>query len=807
MRFSEWRSAWNGVRARGWSAVFVASLLGVALAANAVMFSAADSLVFRRDPFPDAERVIGLRSQSPPPPGAERATSARLLDTWREQTDLFSAVGGSLSKTVFLRGDGPMELVDTLDVTVGFMDVLGVRPRWGRAFKDGDDREPGAFAVILSEDLARRRFGRPERAPGQTMEASAGRLVVVGVMDRSFAYPSPKYQIWRALDPLGPLTEGFGGVSPVARVRPGVPLDRIEALVRDRATSVGASVGLGTYGVNVRYYFVSAASSRRTFVLVLAGAALCLLLAACASIASIELAGAVTRARRSAIQLALGASRGSVARIVAIEGALLVSAAFILATGLASLGTEAVANNLPDSLRYSTRNPIDLDFRVLAGMFVLASMAWVVATFSPILTAFRTSLVSLLKSDDRGASASRRATLVRRALTASQIAVAVALVIGALLFARAYRNLLAVDKGFDSQRLFSVAWDLPVDYSSSHLVRARTVLRETPGVEAVTTTGSPPNVGDSGSPLAIEIDGGPPAHPPVTVGRSWVDRAFFDVVRLPVYAGTLPESNGDLNEVVVPRLFARRFFPNGDAVGHVFRRSSREPWLRVAAVVGDFRTNRVRMPEDGDPELFYYSFLPPPVPQPAAAVGTRRIDTGMSRRFVTFTVRLNRPESTAALEAAARRIDPQLPVTVTSVDDRYARQAADTELAANVVTIFGWFSFAIAMAGVYGVMTFIVANRTREIGIRVALGAHASHIRRLVLRSSFRLALLGAAAGVGLAMAASTWLQSQLFGVSATDPATLAIVVIGVMATSLAATWLPARRAAGVDPAVALRRE
>jgi predicted permease len=810
MKVAEWKDAWRGLRGRRGAGVFVVVLLAVALAANAVMVSVADSLVFRRQPFAEPERIFALSGRTKAPERIDLAASALLMTKWREQGDLFSAVGGYLNKTLFLRGDGPMEEVSALDVTMGFLDVLGARPRWGRAFVDGDGRDSSAFAVILSEDLARRRFGSPERAPGQTLEASAGKLVVVGVMDRSFAYPSATCEIWRALDPTGPLVRGFGGVSSVVRVRSDVPMADVDARIRERAVRVGASVGLSSYTINPRPLFTPVAADRRTVVLVLVGAALSLLLAACASAASVELAGAARRTHASAIQLALGASRARLARVVAFEGAQLIAAAFVVALGLTWLAIRAIGDLLPANLAGATNNPIDLDVRVVGVMVGLAALAWLAAAASPIVAAFRSTLMPLIKSDDRGASGSRRALVLRRVLTACQVAVAVALVTCAMLFARTYRNLLDVEKGFDSADLFSVSWSMPSSYSFSALrTQALSVLRQTPGVDAVTTSPPPPNTGDSPGPVAIEIDGGAPADPPVLLARKWVDADYFDVVRLPLRAGRLPRPGDAPTDVVVPALFARRFWGSDDPSGHTFRMRPNDSWYRVVGVVGDFRTSRTRMPQDGDRDLFFY-YIPPPPAQPAPATTPAApppIDTGGSWRFLSLTVRTDGRISTDALQSVARRIDPQVAVTVESVDRQYRAQVDDTRLAAKVVSIFGWVAFGVAMAGVYGVMAFIVAARTREIGIRVALGADGPAIRRFVLGSSLRMALLGGAAGVVLALAGSRWLQSQLFGVSATDWRTYLVVTLGATIASVAATWLPARNAAAVDPAVTLRSQ
>ena len=788
--------------------MFAVVLLASALAANTVMFSVADSLVFSPAPFDEPERVVFIGGSAKAPDRLNLAASAAILQKWLEQPDLVEAAAGALQKSVFLKGATSIEEVGTYDVTVGFFDVLRVRPRWGRGFSKSDVRDPGVFAVILGEKLARRRFGSPERAVGQRLDATAGPHVVVGVMDRTFIYPTKRFEMWRALDPVGPLTRNFGGVSPMIRIRSDVPFDRQADLLRERAKAVGASVGVPSYSVAPRPVFSDAPASRRTFVFILVAAAFCLLLAACASVTSMELAGVTKRSRTMAVQLALGASRNSLARVAAIEGGIITATSFALAALLAGITIDLIGANLPVTLLRGATNAVDLDVRALLVMAALALLAGAMASASPMMAARRSTLIGLLKSEDRTAAASGRAAAVRRVLTAAQVAVAVALVTGALLFTRTYANLVSVDKGFESRGLYSMDWSLPADFASRPLqTKALEILRGAPGVAAVTTSAPPPSTGDSPGPAPIEIDGGAPANPPVPMGRKWVDVDYFKVIPLPLKSGRLPEITDTPDEVVVPERFARRFFPGGEAVGHTFRRSPNEPVLRIIGVVGDFRIDRTRMPQDGDRELYYYYIPPPAPPRPVAAQASRPIDTGGSWQYLSLTIRLAPDASPKILDSLARQAAPELQATITNVDESYASLAADTRLAANVVSAFGWFAFALAMAGVFGVMTFVVVGRTREIGIRVALGADRTDIRRLVLGSSLRMVMAGAIAGVAVSVAASRWLEAQMFGISATDPATYAAACSAAIAVSLFASWLPAREAASVDPAVTLRAD
>ncbi|HEX7778906.1 MAG TPA: ABC transporter permease, partial [Vicinamibacterales bacterium] len=354
---SELRWAWRGVRARGWRAGFVVCLLAVALAANAAMFSVSDSLLFNTQPFPDSGRIVSIRGRIGPNEQRGPDAAPRLFEAWRSQTDLFVSIGAFMQKTVFLTGGGTSERIATADFTTGMLEVLGVRPRWGRTFVEADLQDDGHFAALIREDLARERFGSPQAALGQRLEATGRPLVVVGVMSDEFAFPSPSFRIWRAFAPGGPLTRNHGATT-VGRLTADVAIETGVARVAERAPSVGRTAGLATYTAEaVSTFRTPPSGERRTLLLLLLGAALCLLVAACANAANLELANAVQRARTHAVHLALGASRIQIGRVAAHEGLLLIAVALTAGLLLSWSIMPILAMSLPDGLRLSTQNP------------------------------------------------------------------------------------------------------------------------------------------------------------------------------------------------------------------------------------------------------------------------------------------------------------------------------------------------------------------------------------------------------------------------------------------------------------------
>lgn len=821
---TELRWAWRGLRARGGAGLLSGSLLAIVLAVNTLVFAATDSLVFRSLPYPDPDRIVTMTPRVDQPESLPWPVVANLLERWREERDTVVHVGGYLRKGgVFLTGSA-YEQVATADLTLGVLEVLGAKPRWGRAFRADDLRDGSVLPALMSERLARRRFVSPERALGQRVEATGLPLVVVGVMSDEFAFPNASYQLWRGIEPAGPMTSDFGGLLMLARLARHLRPQDGTAALDTAARRIGLSAGLTTYRVDTQPYSSSPTprstpSQHRTVMLVLSGAALCLLLVACANIASIELAHTLRRARSLALHAALGASRARAARLVALEGLLLIGGALSAGLLLTSLLAPALVDALPTSVANRTENPIGLDARAIWFTSLAACLCWAVAVLPALLASARPRLLTFLALEGRTSVSSRGSTRFRQLLTLVQVTVAVMLVVGGLLHVRTYRELLRLDKGFDATGLATVTMTMPSDVLASRAERTAVTdrlleeLRRLPGVVAASSSGAPPSTGDSPSKVTLEVDGRPVPEP-LLLGRKWVDAAYFDVTRLPLREGRYLQPGDAETDVVASETFARRLWPDSSGVGRTFR-DVNAGWFqtphRIVGVVGDFRTAPRRMPGADDSNFYVYALVPTaPVaapnrrPSPPAA---RPVDSGGSFRFLDIMVRVESPAVLPLVHSAIQRIDPRMLTRSRFVDELYAEQHADILLATRVISGFGIVAFLTAMAGLYGVMSFLVASRTREIGIRMALGATARDVSRMVLASSGRLVVAGAILGLLTAVWASKWIEAQLFGVSPTDPWTYLGVATAVIATAGLATWRPAYQAARTNPAVTLRAE
>jgi predicted permease len=783
-------------------------LLALALAATTIVFSAADALVFRRVAYPLADRLVTFdtRDAKTGRPGGGFA-SATVLDEWRKQVDLFSAIHGHLYKTIFLLGNGEPELIPAADVTPGLIEMLGVRPRRGRTLSEDDTRHTDVHAVLIADTLARERFGDPARAVGQRIETTAEPLLVVGVMPASFRFPDGSQRIWRAFDPRGALARNMG-ISLIARIADGVTLRQLSSMMEARSEALYVAAGAPTVLIASPAPLRAArvVAEQQRLLVVLLGAAISLLLAACANAASLEVAGALARAKTYAIQLAVGASRNELVRIGLIEGICLVGIAALAAAGLAYLGTDALVRYLPPPLARSV-NPIDVDDRALLATTGFAALAWILSTLPLLAFACRANLLELLKIEGASTSA-RTGALWRRVLTVAQVAVAVMLLVGSVLYVRSYLALVRLDKGFDSSGVVEISLTIPpqlLGSSAERAAMAQTILerlRARPGVRGVFEGSPPPSTGDSPtSNDHIEVDGKPPMQTNILVPRLWVDAEYFRVLGIPLVAGRMLEQGDPPTNVIVTDSLANKLWPGGDAVGHRFREDPRFEWSSVIGVVKHVRTI---YDDPSGPERYFqkYSMRQPPLLTSSTA---SRPGSGAAYGFLTVTARVDSHLRASDLYQVVRSIDTRNILKVEFVDDQYARQFADRLLATRIMTGFGVLAFLVAAAGIYGLMAFLVANRSREIGIRMALGADRRRIRRLMLESSMWLVSLGAAIGIGGAFAASRWAQSQLFGVSATDPITIVLVTVAVVITALFATWHPARQACRVDPTVLLR--
>jgi predicted permease len=818
---SELRWAWRGVRRRRWRAVLMIALIGLALGANSLLFSTTDSLVFRRLPYANPDRLVEFAAVAPGQSGVTRwYVGPALFEHLKSRSELFADVQGFITGGYsFLPGAGGPEMLRHTFVTPGLIEMLGWKPGWGRSLTDQDAVETSVRMALIAEELARQRFGSASDAVGRQLQTSDEPLIVAGVMPRGFRFPDNLQRLWRPLDYRRIAEGGRTSFDALGRLADGVGSDHASAALGALSAELrNETFTPGGWTVRAMPLRGSTANdTERRILFVLLGAALCLLAIACANVATLEIAAALPRARTVTIQSALGASRASLMRVPAIEGALLVGAALVVGGLVAASSLKAFNTWLPESLTRWSANPVDLDLRALLYMAAVAVAIWLLSSLPVALFSCRSDLVTLLKTEGRSQTLSRSGSRARKALTASQVALAVLLLTAGVLYVRSYLALLASDKGFDSEGLATVALTFPPEAvgfrASVEAVLAR--LRTRPDVKSVSTTAA---TDVQNTTMAnLEVEGKTPEPHQTRMSMRAVDAEFFETMRIRLRRGATFASGAPADHVVIGDALARRLWPDqAEPIGRRFRTARADRWLTVIGVVDETR-NESESP-DGV-RLGHFIVYTPQMPLPprasssakprAPATATRANVPKPGTLFYSqrLLVRVDPADRLDDIARDIRALDDRFRVTVEWVDDTYARAFADRLLAARIVIVFGGLAFCVAIAGLYGVMAFLVTSRTREIGIRMALGADRRDIGRLVLASSARLVIIGAVLGLGGALLLSRWVSSQFYGVSATDPLTYMLVGATMLATALVATWHPARQAASVDPAITLRAE
>jgi len=820
-RLSDWRPAggnwhplrelhwaWRGVRAREWRAAFVVALFGVVLAANTVVFSAADAFVFRTVPYPQGDRLAQiekLRNDGT----SSSYLPVEVLAEFRKHRDLFAAVQAhDLRGSAYVTFGGVTETVAAESVTPGLFELLGVVPEWGRPFVEADVAPGAPAVVVVGELVARRLFGSPGAAVGQSLPSGKDSPTIVGVMPDTFRFPGAVDAVWFPLSLEPQRIPGLLSTTRanVVRLAPGVSLDEAAAAVAARGSVVAkvlapVQVGEKTYTRELEPLTLrSLADARRhtgaaLIFAMLVGAAACLLIIACSNVASLEMAAAARRARNHAVLAALGASRASQVRTAILEGGCLLLGSVAVAIPLVWLGTSLLSSGLTASMTETLVNPIDLDLRAIASMLGAGAVALTATSIPAVRRLSRLAIFDALRDDARVMPITRASSRTRQVLMAAQVALTVVLLAGGVLYLRSYLARLGIDRGFDDRGLVTIevlpAADAPrrgAELETAVLER----LRSTPGILSVSRTDTlPPSTqaGITGKVMVNDVELPARTH----LSAYMVDPEFFTTVQMPVTSGRAFTAADPLDLVVVTERMARRFWPDGNALGGQFTTQGaffgrgRNRFV-VAGVARDFRQDRLA--QDTGEEVFV--FYAPRAP---------------TSSFLRFVARVEDEHMLPSVAGAVRSETERSVVRTGTITARYARLDGDKRLAASITSGFGALALLVATAGVYGVMAFLVAGRSREIGIRMALGADRGSVQRLVFRSSLGAVGVGAAVGAGAALLASRWIGSQLYGVTATDPITYAAVCGLVLATAALATWLPARRAASVEPALTLRGE
>jgi putative ABC transport system permease protein len=777
--------------------------LALGIGANTAIFSVVNALMLRPLPYRNPERLVRIEEVSKTFP-SHPVFGAHFLD-WREQCRTLEAVAayGAASRT--LTGAGEPERVECGEVSASFFPLLGAQPQLGRNFTEAEDKAGGERVVILGHGLWRRRYNSDPAIVGRGVTLDDASYTVVGVLPDDFRFFQP-FELWKPLI-LDPQVERGNQratlLSVLARLKPGATLEEARAeteLIRQRYETTkpqGMPVADGhTRVIPLREKLLG---DTRRALLMLLGATGLVLLIACANVANLLLARALTRRKELAIRAALGASRFRLARQMISECLLLAgaggAAGLLLAYCLTRLlGTLNPIDALGDLARLSA---VTIDLRALGFTLLVSLLTGLLCGLLPALEFSRPDLNASLK--EGGRSGGFHGQGLRGVLMASEIALAMVLLAGAGLLIRSFVKLLEVDQGYRAENLLTARITLPPRYdekSQRAQFYEQTLQRMAalPGVSAVGATSLLPLTRKNMAGW-LRVENRPPEEgrrePPVFIGA--VNADYFRAMGIGLRAGRL-FNDGDRGDApgvaILSEELARKLFPDEDPLGkRLFIPTSGAEMVTVIGVVGDVRHKG--LDQGLEPAAYlHYRQSPPP--------------------WMTLVIRgAGEPLGLApALRAAVQAVDPALPLyEVMTMSERMETSLAARRLNLLLLGVFAALALLLAGVGVYGVIAYLVSQRAHEIGIRMALGAQASDVLRMVVWQGMRLTLIGVALGLAAALALTRVMKNLLFNVSANDPATFAGIALLLAGVALIASYIPARRATKVDPLLALRHE
>jgi putative ABC transport system permease protein len=775
----------------------VTSALGIG-AATAI-FSVLNGVLLKPVPFAEADRLAMVYLNAAER-GAPRShfSVADFID-WQAHDRAFEqgAAFGAFGRYLTLDGAGEPEQISGTYATSRFFAILGVRPVLGRVFEPGDDEPGRTRSVVISERLWQR-HGADPRMVGATVTINGTAHTIVGVVPAGFHYPNRDTEAWAILSLAAPTRRGPYYLRGIARLKPHVSAEQAEALLR--GLPLGVRTGVAPEQRALSFTVVGLQEQMigdvRPMLMLLFSSVFLLLLIAIANVANLQMTRAAGRAQEFATRLSMGAHRWQVARQQLTESVLVSLTGGALGVACAYGGVGLLRWVAPANL--PRVEEVTVDAVVLGFAVVVSVLAGALFGLAPALRASRGQLTAALGEGGRGGTPGRERGRLRSTLVVGQIALSCVLLIGAGLLMRSFAALQDVATGLETPGLLMVQVS-PAGPRYADDAATRTFYRELlegvrsiPGVEAATLSSTVPP-GQGGFSENITIEGGPDGDEPVLL-LPLVEPGYFRTVSVPVLAGR-PFTDADTAEsprvAIVSDRFARRYFPNQSAIGKRLRIGGRgrldSPWRTIVGVVGDVRYRGLEVAVE---PVFY-------VPHAQNSV-----------RAMYLVMRSALPP--ASLRSAIRQqigaLDGTIPVPEPKrLDDLLYESIAQPRFRTVLVGVFAVIALVIAAVGLYGVISFGVMQRQREIAIRLALGARTHDVSAVIIRDAIVLAVLGVAAGIGGALALQTLVSRFLFGIIPTDAPTFAAVVVVLMAVCVLASYIPARRAARVDPILAMK--
>ena len=807
----------NLARNRGFAIVAVLTL-ALGIGANTAIFSVVNAVLLRPLPFPNGDRILSLHEKLP---GFTFELPFNAPD-YRAFTQLqrsFQMMAIYRHEHFELSG-GPAERILATRVSATLFPLLGVQPMLGRNFTPSED-QPGRNLAILSYGLWQRRYGADRTIIGRTIELDRVPYTVIGVMPRNFQFPmhgepfnSDPAALWIPMGFTADELQGWGNMyndSVLGLLKPGVTVDQARSDAQSTILQVeklwpqkvlqflkGAHLG-----VSVESYQRALVGDVRTPLLVLLVAVGLVLLIACANVANLLLARASARQKEMAIRAALGAGRARLVRQMLSESLLVAVAAGALGILIAFWGMGLLLSLAPADLPHM--HAITIDARVFTFALLLSVVTAVIFGLIPGIEASRTDPHEALKEGGRGTTAARGRRGAQAVLIVSQTALAVMLLIGAGLLLRSFQRLLETDPGFRPQHVLALTIPLPRE-AYSHAGQIRDFFKETlrrttalPGVNAVgLSTDLPLHAAEHDG---VQIEGRENDVDLPNVAQSWVMGDYFDAMGIRLQRGRLftPEDRlGSTDVVVISERAARVYWPGQDPIGK--RMKFFDSWNTVIGIVNDVKDSTIQ----ATPEPHTYT--------PYLEVPDKYLENPLIGELRTLHLAVRAQGNPVAVSSDVRAelnsLDPALAISdVKTAEATIHESLAPQRFNLSLLGLFAALAIFLAAVGVYGVLSYSVAQRSHEIGVRIALGAQPIGVLGMVVREGLVLTLTGAAIGVVAALLLTRLMASLLYGVTSHDPITFAGVTAVICLVSVLACCIPARRAANVDPMIALRYE
>jgi len=788
------------VRTPAFSVIAVLTF-AVGIGANAAVFSVVDGVLLRGLPYPDADRVTMVWLDNRREGIKEDITSYPNYRDWRDQNTVYQQLAAYANTGFVLTGVGEAERVQGAQVTANFFDVLGLRPVAGRLFTVENETEGKDAVVVISHGLWQRRFGGAPDVIGRTISLNTIPHEIIGVMPPGMRWPQTA-EAWKPLAPNQQTRESRGSfwLPVIGRLKPGVSIAAAQTEMGGISTRLEqAYPGNRGYGANVVPLREQIVGGVDRALKVLMGAVAFVLLIACANLANLMLGRTAARRRELAIRTALGAGRARLIRQIVTEALVLAMIGGAAGLLFASWATKSFVSLAGGTLPPGA--PIGLDARVVVFSLAVATLAALLSGLLPALHASRAAVSDSLREGGRqgGPSGSRR---TRNVLVGAEVALALVLLTGAGLLMRTLWGMQRVERGFSADRIGLATVNLPGTryrnaeawraFYARFLERARAV----PGVESASLASGIllPLLANS-TTFAFEGKPLPPPEQRLEYPVENVAPGFFETIGAQLAAGrTFQDGDNDRAApvTIVNETLARSIWPGEDPIGKRLKPgdgTDNGPWFTVVGVIKDLRRGDVKRPIRGELYSCTLQYTPRTQMLVFRASGDPAIVMPSIRREL-------------------QAIDPQLPLfRVTTLEAQLSDTLNQPRFQATLLAGFAAIALLLAAIGIYGVTSHAVSQRTQEVGIRMAMGAGRSDVRRLILRQHVTPALIGVSVGLAGALGLSRFLTSLLYGVRAIDPLTYALVSLSLIAVAVAACWLPASRAMRVDPLVALRAD